>query len=149
MNISRPTVSKLVAELLEEQTLIEVGQGPSNGGKRPTYLQINSEACDVIGIHVAYPTIRIALANNTRDFLQRTSFPAPDTLDLLIMRICEHTDRLLQATGLARADLSAVGIAFSGIVNPHLGKIVYARFFPDVSGAAFRERLEKFLKSCI
>jgi glucokinase len=147
LNMSRPTVSKLVSDLLAEQTIIEVGHGPSNGGKRPIYLQINSRGAYVIGIHVAYPTVKIVLANNMRAFLQRSSFQTPDSLDKLVSLIKEHVEELLRAAGLAKGDLSAVGIAFSGIVNPLAGEVMNARFFPFVKGTQFKEQIESLLEA--
>lgn len=149
LNISRPTVSKLVSELLEELVLIEVGVGPSSGGKKPIYLQINSKGAYVIGIHVAYPTIKLALANNMGDVLKRDSFRAPDSMDALIETITRYSSQLLRAADLKAEDLSAVGVAFTGIVNPQLGEVVFSRFFPYVRGTEFKEELEKRLHAPI
>lgn len=149
LNMSRPTVSKLVSELLGEQVLLEVGVGPSSGGKKPIYLQINSRGAYVIGVHVAYPTIKIALANNAGEVLQRLSFQAPDSMEELLTAVTDCSGTLLKEAGLQKGDLSAVGVAFTGIVNPLLGEIVYSRFFPFVKGTAFKEELEKRLSAPI
>ncbi|MFK7695503.1 ROK family protein [Paenibacillus sp. HJGM_3] len=147
LHMSRPTVSKLVSELLAEQVLVEIGVGPSSGGKKPIYLQINSKGAYVIGVHVAYPTIRIALANNLGDVLKRGAIPAPDSLDSLLDEIVSQAHELLGTAKLTANDLSAVGVAFSGIVNPQQGDILYARFFPFVKGTTFKEQLEQRLRA--
>ncbi|MBE2225245.1 MAG: MarR family transcriptional regulator, partial [Anaerolineae bacterium] len=35
-HLTRPTVSSIVADLIESNFVVETGQGPSAGGKRPT-----------------------------------------------------------------------------------------------------------------
>lgn len=147
LHMSRPTVSKLVSELLAEQVLVEIGVGPSSGGKKPIYLQINSKGAYVIGVHVAYPTIRIALANNLGDVLKRGAIPAPDSLDALLDEIVSQAHELLGTAKLTANDLSAVGVAFSGIVNPQQGDILHARFFPFIKGTTFKEQLEQRLRA--
>ncbi len=51
--LTRPTVSTIVAELLESDLVIETGQGPSAGGKRPTLLSINGNARHLIAIDLS------------------------------------------------------------------------------------------------
>ncbi len=48
--LNKGTVSSLVAELLEEQLILEKGPGVSSGGRRPVMLSFNQVAGYSIGI---------------------------------------------------------------------------------------------------
>jgi len=43
-NLSKPTVSEIVKELIEEGLVFETGFGPSSGGKRPILLKYNARS---------------------------------------------------------------------------------------------------------
>ena len=49
-SLTRTTVSEIVAELINEGLVYEIGQGQSSGGKPPTLLGINESARNIIGI---------------------------------------------------------------------------------------------------
>lgn len=51
--LTRPTVSTIVADLLENNLVVETGQGPSAGGKRPTLLTINGQGRHLIAIDLS------------------------------------------------------------------------------------------------
>ncbi|VAW33511.1 hypothetical protein MNBD_CHLOROFLEXI01-4985, partial [hydrothermal vent metagenome] len=48
--LTRTTVSSVVAELLQDGMVEEIGQGPSGGGKRPILLGMVEDSRNLIGI---------------------------------------------------------------------------------------------------
>ena len=49
-HLTRPTISSIVGELLEEGVVAEIGQGPSAGGKPPTWLSVVDDSRHLIGV---------------------------------------------------------------------------------------------------
>ncbi|MBP1993798.1 ROK family protein [Paenibacillus eucommiae] len=141
LGISRPTVSKLITDLLQAEAIVEIGEGQSNGGKKPILLQINSKNAYVIGIHVTYPTIQVALADNIGTMLTRKEISADGSTDIIGSMI-ETILALLEAADLEASSLSAIGVAIAGIVNPQSGEIIQARVFPNLQGTEFKDALE-------
>src|SRR5688500_14922437 len=63
--LTKPTISDLVAELMEEGLLVEEGLGESStiGGKRPILLRFVPDARQVIGVSINGTLIRGMLTN--------------------------------------------------------------------------------------
>lgn len=145
LNISRTTISNLVAHLLNDGEIIEIGEGESKGGKKPILLQINSDNAYVVGIHMSHPVTKIALANNVGDILARMEINT-DTIDNITADIVEIIGKCFQTAGLSMKKLSSIGIGISGIVNPITGEIIHARYFPSLKGMQLKKKLESKYK---
>jgi predicted NBD/HSP70 family sugar kinase len=61
--LTRATVSELIAELVQEDLVREVGPGSSSGGKRPTLLSLNRRARDIVAIDLSRQPFRGALVD--------------------------------------------------------------------------------------
>ncbi|MDD3840033.1 MAG: ROK family transcriptional regulator [Clostridia bacterium] len=51
-NLKHPTISNITAELIKRGLIKEGELGKSSGGRKPIYLLINSQAVNVIGLHL-------------------------------------------------------------------------------------------------
>ena len=51
-NLSRSTVSSIIAPLLEANIVREVGAGDSQGGRRPIMIEFNYQSAFVIGVEL-------------------------------------------------------------------------------------------------
>lgn len=141
LGISRQTVSKLIADLLLEKAVVEIGEGESNGGKRPIMIQINRESAFIIGIHLTYPVIKIALANNSGKILVRDEVEATSKIRLIEI-ISGKIKQLLRKAAIAESRLSIISVGVSAIVNPFNGEITNARIFPNLKGTHLKNALE-------
>ena len=47
---TRPTVSNIVADLIDAQLVLETGIGPSAGGKPPILLEVNYDAHHILAV---------------------------------------------------------------------------------------------------
>ena len=119
--LTRTTASSVVAELIEDGLVTELGQGPPAGGKPPTLLQVVDAARQVIGIDVARATVQGGLFDLRGRVLHRVSAPATSG---------NGRPDLAQITGLiddlvAAADRPLVGIgaALPGLIDPSSGVI--------------------------
>src|SRR5579859_1137124 len=70
---SRPKVASSVATLIHKSILIEVGAGPSQGGRRPRMLELNSSLGYLVGVDLGATSLEVALADLNGRVLERYS----------------------------------------------------------------------------
>ena len=62
INISIPTTTKLIEELMEERFIQDMGKQDTNGGRRPSIYGLNPAAGYFVGTDIEKSTICIAFA---------------------------------------------------------------------------------------
>jgi N-acetylglucosamine repressor len=117
--LTRSTVSDIVAELIEEGLVTEIGQGQSAGGKPPILLIVNEEARHIIGIDLASSEFRGALIDLRGAIKNRVNLPinnlsGEEALSLVYRLI----DRLLE---LKTVPILGIGIGTPGLMDAEKG----------------------------
>ena len=74
-HLTRPTVSSIVAELIEDEFVIETGLGSSAGGKRPTLLSVDHENHQLLSVDLGSHEFRGAVINLRGDIIHRIDLP--------------------------------------------------------------------------
>jgi predicted NBD/HSP70 family sugar kinase len=111
--LNTATVSGLVAELLDQGLVREVGVGPSVGGKPPILLGLDEKLFAVLGVQLLRDGFRIAAVSlRGRIIEQRDEFDSELSLDALVPAVQRLT------ADLGRTVLAA-GVAVPGIVDEH------------------------------
>lgn len=72
--ISAPTVSSIVDDLVAQELVKELKPGPSSGGRKPIPLKFNGLRGYVIGIDVGGTNIEIGIADLAGKFKERSTF---------------------------------------------------------------------------
>lgn len=111
--LTRTTVSHIVAELIDEGLVEEIGRGPSIGGKPPVLLSLPPQARYLIGIDLADSEFRGGLIDLRGQFLHRTTMPVSDrngaeALNLvydLIETLLDQVDGLVLGIGVGTPGL--------------------------------------------
>ncbi|MFO7680650.1 MAG: ROK family transcriptional regulator [Chloroflexota bacterium] len=118
-HLTRPTVSSIVAELMESQFVVEMGQGPSAGGKRPTLLKVAQDAYQLLCVDVGSHEFRGALVNLRGDIQQRIDQPPHHNqgVEALEQALALMDELAAQAT----APLLGIGIGTPGLVDSAAG----------------------------
>ncbi len=116
--LTRPTVSTIVAELLESDLVIETGQGPSAGGKRPTLLSINGDARHLIAIDLSGTEFRAARLNLRGEIEARAARPASGIRGENVLTVIHE---LIEEINSANGDLLGIAVATPGLVDPYNG----------------------------
>lgn len=73
--LNKATVSNLVAELQQEQLVLEAGPGESSGGRKPLILHFNAMAGCVIGIELRVKQMTAVLCDLNGSVLSETEVP--------------------------------------------------------------------------
>ncbi len=123
LNISIPTITKVVGELINEGFLMDMGKMDTNGGRRPSIFGLNPSAGYLVGISERTDSIGIAVTDFKGEVIT-----SHDSLDFIIEPTEESFRNLNEAVKiyLSENDIElskviAYGINLSGRVNKDTG----------------------------
>ncbi len=124
--LTRPTVSQIVAELLEAGLVREEGPGESRGGKPPMLLSFADDAYYIIGMHLEGRTIYGAVMDLRGRILDRVAdTPHYAGVESILEGFYQTLDRL-------RAEvprpLLGVGVSVPGLVDHVNGVVRYMAY---------------------
>ncbi len=68
-NMTTPTISRIIDELIEEGWVTDRGQGMSVGGKRPHIFTLNPDAAYALGVDVGREHLKIAIFNLRKEVI--------------------------------------------------------------------------------
>ncbi|WP_029423142.1 ROK family transcriptional regulator [Alicyclobacillus macrosporangiidus] len=129
LGISKPTVSALVDELVEEGYLTAVGMGTSTsqGGKRPVLYSFNARAGSVIGIYIGIDVLEGALVDLQMTVLSKTKLRfdqrnVPQTLEL----VCAIVRSMLDQAEQMGVSVIGIGVSAPGVIENRRGVLVNA-----------------------
>ncbi|WP_243354421.1 ROK family transcriptional regulator [Bacillus litorisediminis] len=126
--LSRPCVSELVKEMIDEGLIIEVGPGASTGGKRPILLEYNVKSNFVIGAMIANSRLSVILADMQGEWIDlvHRDFTIP-TDGYFIVQLIEQTVRkLLAEQHISSEDVLGMAIGIPGITSKTQQKIGFS-----------------------
>lgn len=115
--LTRVTISDLIAELLSEGLVVELGQRESaRPGKPAVLLDINRTAYQIIGIDLSeHTTFRGAVLDLDGQILERAEIPlASSTGDEATAKVVALTEQLV---ALATAPILGIGVGSPGVVD--------------------------------
>jgi len=122
--LTRPTVSDVVAELMEKGLVEEVGHGPSAGGKPPILLSVADDSRHVIGIDLAAGEFRGGVVNLRGDVKHQVNVPLRGRDgDAALALVYELVDELIAATD---SHLLGIGIGTPGLMDAMNGVVRWA-----------------------
>jgi predicted NBD/HSP70 family sugar kinase len=113
--LTRTSVGELVSDLEREGLAIDVGRGPSTGGKQPTLVALNANARTVITLDLGERTFTAALANLRGEIATRTSrdLDGRDG-DVAVALVHELIEEVRAA---ATSPILGIGVGTPGIVD--------------------------------
>jgi N-acetylglucosamine repressor len=118
-HLTRPTVSSIVADLIDEGLVAEIGYGPSEGGKPPILLQMVDDSRHLIGIDLANREFRGAVLDLRGQIIHREHVPVDDRNgEIALELVYELIDRLISA---ATRPILGIGIGTPGLVDAQAG----------------------------
>jgi len=138
-HLTRPTVSDIVRELMSNHFVVETGQGPSAGGKRPTLLSVAHADHNIIALDLGSREFRGAIVNLKGKIIKRLFYPTGGKkgADALAL-VDELIDTMVKA---AKATVLGVGIGTPGLTDQNSG-VIYESVNLEWSNIPLRQRLE-------
>ena len=128
-SLSKPTVSEIVASLVRDELVHEVGKGVATaiGGRRPVLLEFNASSQAFVGIHFGVNTTTVAVADGAGRTLATRSQTSVRGAPRRSLRAVAHMiDAACAAAEVPRSQLRSAAAAVPGLVDRTTGTCVVA-----------------------
>lgn len=131
VNLSVPTVTKLIGELIDEGFVHNFGEQGTAGGRRPNIYGLNPYAGYFIGADIRKDSVVMAAINFKGQLIDETTVAFqmdndPHSLD----KLCEVILNFVRSHKITRDKVLAIGVNISGRVNSQTG-YSYSYFFVE------------------
>lgn len=131
INLSAPTVTRIVDGLIKDNLAIMVGEGDSTGGRPPKMIRFDGSNAYVIGIDLGSTSIRAAISNLEGKFI--TEIETPTDLEggfkKISLQVAKLIERLIERSKLDYNKILGVGLAVAGFIRYDTGIIEYSPVF--------------------
>ncbi|MBX7055363.1 MAG: ROK family transcriptional regulator [Pyrinomonadaceae bacterium] len=124
--LHRSTVSVIIDDLVSSELIIEIGEGISSGGRKPTLYRLKTDVPVAIGIDVTPRTTTIAIANLAGKILESETIPTSADAEFMSEQIIERLRRFTIAYDTTGID---VGMSVPGLVDQKLGRVFHVPYF--------------------
>lgn len=123
IDLSIPTVTKLVMELVDEGYIINYGKQETSEGRPPNLYGLNPDSAYMVGVDIKAFCLNIGLMNFTGDMVDiqmGIECHLDNTLESLDVLI-QHISTFIEKHQNVREKILQVGVNISGRVNPEEG----------------------------
>lgn len=124
MNLSIPTVTRIINEMCEEGFITYHGKIDSKGGRRPSVYGLAPASGYFLGVEIKRQHINIGLANFIGEIIAREfHIPYDSTKEPqhILDEICEQINEFVDGCEIPRHNVLNACVAISGRVNPASG----------------------------
>ncbi len=124
INLSPPTINRLLNDLIKEGLVLNLGIGDSFGGRKPNIYGINPDSRYILGIDIGRHTKRFALLNFHNEFVTKlVCIPGnlennPET----VSQIYQQSLKIIKEAGIDYNKIMGVGIGLPGLINTRTGR---------------------------
>lgn len=126
LGLVKGTVSSLVAELIEQKFVDELGLGCSSGGRKPIMLRFNYQAGYAIGIHIQIDKIQGIIADlNGAVVVRRQCNFTGNALADIYKKLKTLINTLIKLTPESEYGVIGIGISCPGLIN-EFGDILFS-----------------------
>ena len=125
MDLSIPTVTKIIDEMHEQGYIDEYGKLETNGGRHPILYGLNTDSGYFVGVDVTWNSINIGIINFKGEVLKLQMgipFERRDTLEC-IDELCNHIEHFIAGLTIDEKKILHINVTLCGRVNPELGYI--------------------------
>lgn len=143
IDLTRSTVSAIVADLVDAGLVREAESGPTTGGRRPILLEMNPRRGYVVGVDMGATHLSVVVA----DFLSHVIYEADAAFDVrngpqaCLEIVDEQVRRALQQKGLSFEQVLAIGVGVPGPVLAEAGIVSAPPIMPGWDGFPIRDHL--------
>ena len=144
LNVSVPSVTKLVTELKEDGYLEDNGKIETSGGRRPNVFGLAADAFYFLGVDVRRRRLDIALLDFQGNIIEKKEgipFVLENTM-AAFEQICLEINNFIDESSLGKEKIIGVGISLTGRVDSNDGySYTYFNFNETPLTDLFEERL--------
>jgi len=123
MNLSIPTVTKLIGELQDDGYIVDFGKQETSGGRKPSIYGLNPTSGYFIGVDVMRDRINLGILDFKGDKI-RIEENIPYQLEntpVALEQLCLLIEDFMNHPDMPKEKILAIGVNISGRVNPMSG----------------------------
>ncbi|MBI2842538.1 MAG: ROK family transcriptional regulator [Armatimonadetes bacterium] len=148
VGLSKPTVSRVVARLIESGLIEVVGHGPASsaGGRKSRLLQISSGSGSLVGVDVGALEIRAVLTDLRHRALAKAACPVQDRYnrDRIVSQVKNIIAEVVADGGSRITDIKGGAIGATGLVDMSSGEVVVSPNLPGLNRVNLQRELSDF-----
>ena len=132
LDLSVPTVTKMVGELIEDGIVMDFGKIETPGGRRPNIYGLNQNSCYFIGVDICHSHVNIGITDFKGELISdELSIPFIESQPQeRFQRLCEIITQFIHNSKVPKHKILSMGINISGRVNTLTGHS-YSSFYFD------------------
>ena len=146
---SKAKASQEIRSLVDKGYLVEVGEGASQGGRKPRLLRINNQLGYIVGIDIGATSLEVALADVTGSILQRHLESADVHLrpESVLGHCRDILLDLIKLQGGTPDQILGIGVGVPGPVDFARGVLVAPPLMPEWENFSIRDFFKKTFAS--
>lgn len=123
LNLSVPTVTKMVGELIEDGIVMDFGKMETPGGRRPNIYGLNESSGYFVGVDISRECVNIGLTNFKGELIdEQMKIPFQEAPPQeRFEHLCRIIDEFISHTVVGKDKILSIGINLSGRVNTQTG----------------------------
>jgi predicted NBD/HSP70 family sugar kinase len=149
LNMSTPSVLKLITNLIDEDWIEKKGYGVSMGGRKPDLYGLKDKKILIVCIDIELFHTKIAIVDNNYNYIvEAQTIPLPiskSTRPDFFSILNTHVQEILKAYGIANEQLIGCSVGMPGLIDSEKGKS-YSYFLSDAEDSSLTTAFEKMLK---
>ncbi|SMD04069.1 ROK family protein [Pedobacter nyackensis] len=149
MNMSTPSILKLITNLIDEDWIEKKGYGVSIGGRKPDLYRLKDKKILIICIDIALFHTKIAIVDNNYNYIveaQTIALPISKSTGSDFFHILStHIHDILKNHGINVDQLIGCSVGMPGLIDSEKGKS-YSYFLSDTEDTSLTAEFEKMLK---
>lgn len=131
-NMTTPTISRIIDELIEEGWVVDQGQGASIGGKRPHIFSLNPDAAYIMGVDIGRELLKIAIFNLRKEVIGSIQvFPSlleTQDNDTILRDLKIKIEKSLIDLKIPRSKIKVAGFALPGLLDSEGNSFTYLNY---------------------
>ena len=130
LDLSVPTITKFITELMDQRLIKEFGKVHTPGGRHPIVYGLNPNSAYFVGVDMTRHHLHIALMDFTGNIIENQygiSYIYENTTKSFD-QLCDHIQNFIDKTGELKQKILNINLNISGRVNPESG-YSYSSFY--------------------
>lgn len=124
-HLSAPSIYKNIAQLIDQNIVLEIGEGGSEGGRRPMLISFNYNMGYIVSMDLKGEYLKLVLANLSLSVIGREEIPIGDYQNGndLFLRTIEVINSLMESNQIKPSKLLSIVMGVPGSVNQQTGQV--------------------------
>lgn len=141
------TITNIVSDLMELGYLVEVGQGESEGGRKPILLELNAHAGYAVGLELEVTSLTCVISDFRANVLYSRSETVcvQDGKNAIIEQMIALVEKTIAEVNVPKEKILGVGLAIPGPCDYEKGIMINPPNFPGWINVPIKEIISKRL----